>query len=38
MRGRLIDRRRFKERGVYSHNWNKLHKTNMVSVKISRES
>ena len=30
-RGRLIDRRRLKERGVYSHNCNKLNKTNMLS-------
>ena len=26
-----------KERGVYSHNCNKLNKTNMLSAKISKE-
>ena len=26
-----------KERGVYSHDFNKLNKTNMLSAKISRE-
>ena len=34
---RFIDRRRLKERGLYSHNCNKLNKTNMLSAKISRE-
>ena len=33
----LIDRRRLEERGVHSHNCNKLNKTNMLSAKISRE-
>ena len=31
------DRRRLKERGVYSHYCNKLNKTNMLSAKTSRE-
>ena len=35
--GRLIDRRRLKERGVYSHNYKKLKKTNMLSPNTSRE-
>ena len=30
----LIDRRRLKERGVYSHNCNNLNKTNLLSAKI----
>ena len=34
MRGFLIDRRRLKERGVYSHNCNKL-KKNEKSFKIA---
>ena len=34
-RGRLIDRRRFKERGVYTHDCSKLNKTNMLPEKIS---
>ena len=33
-RGRLIDRRRLKETGIYSYNCNKLNKTNMLSMKI----
>ena len=33
-RGRLINRRHFKERGVYSHDCNKLNKTKMLSVKM----
>ena len=32
-----MDKRRLKERGVYSRGFNKLNKTNMLSVKISRE-
>ena len=32
-----MDRRRLKERGVYSHNCNKLNKNNILLVKISRE-
>jgi len=32
-----IDRRRLNERGVYSHNCNKLNKTNTLLAKISRE-
>ena len=32
-----MDRRRLKERGVYSHNCNKLNKTNMLSAEISKE-
>ena len=35
--GRLIHTRRLKEKGVYTHNSNKLNKTNMLSAKISRE-
>ena len=33
----LIHGRRLKERGVHSHNCNKLNETNMLSAKISRE-
>ena len=35
-RGRLIDRKRLKERGVYSHNCSKLNKTNMLSAPLER--
>ena len=35
--GGVRDKRRLKERGVYSHNCNKLNKTNMLSAKILRE-
>ena len=37
VRGWLIPRRRVKERGVPSHNCNKLTKTNVLLQKISRE-
>jgi len=36
-RGCLIERKRLKERGAYSHNCNRLNKTNMLSAKLSRE-
>ena len=36
-RGHLIDRRHLKETVIYSYNCNKLNKTNMLSVKISRK-
>ena len=37
-RGCLIDRRRLKERRVYSHNCDKLNKSNMPSAKILSRS